>query len=1708
MASGDVAATSSADDRSSTIWSLLPSFDPAVDEPREYVEKVRFLKAVCPSKDRSMLGPRLAMLLKGTAWGQVRALDPAKLADPEHGVDLLLRSIAKWDDSQELQVYDRFEKAIYRVVQKSDESAMSFINRLEVAFQDMGQVPMEDVKAFIILRQSCLSTEDKKKILVMTQGALTEQKVSQAMRQLNTKVLTGTAEKKKTYPANYVEEDDDEIHLTQEDEPWDEDSAMQYLLEAGDDDAAMVAEFEDNLIEACQNVPDLANCFSAYSEARGRLRDKLKSRGFWPPRAGGKGKGKFHGKKGAQKGGFVKKRQSLAERIASSHCRLCGARGHWKQECPHRDQGKSAGEINMAEMDVVETDMAEYSEVVDTVPADAEPGQGTPIYLMDALMGGNTLQPSPSRTAGAHIEDEQVKFNLRQVGAWENHAGDRRAQEFVYVTVDMQDMSRRLTLGLDWAFRKRFRPENPEEVLLGTSVGCPAIVDTGASKTVIGRAKVKALVESFPESIRHGIHWRGSKTVFRFGNNETLASVGALYVPLGNLKRWMRIEVVSGNTPFLLSNAFLKAFAADVSTSTQELIFPTYGFRVPLTCNTKGLYLVELAEIVEAMSQRRPSSTMHGGRSHENSSLEVVTHAHDHVAGMPECGAAARVVQESVELSRQSPPWAAVVEKTQDEPVRDLPGDARWNSDAKHSDVHHAPALSGERADGGRGLSGSGPDSHPAATRHLDAGRVGSTGDHQWSSSGSPQLRDQREGPSICAVDHEAQEVDIAVGIVSAKLFAGMRTSEGADPDHSRKDGEGTITGSHGQDDGSSSSVATTRGRATPLMGDGGTDHAAHTRQPGQALPRDGSGQHGGGRQSTADPGASGAGGDLAARAGVGPRGDLGPEVRQTYPISSEVDKLGPRPTFTPSDDSFSLPVKLIETELTQVCLALERQVEELVAWTQAHSSTRHAPRAGGSQKTASKITMLEVYCHPASELTRSIQRIGFGAARFTLEDGDLGTPAGRHKLWDVIHQRQPAEIWMAPECGPWGGFARRNMGRSMTLKQKVEAKREQQRQHLQLCAEVYHHQMEHGRHFHLEQPIGSDALTQPELREVKEGTLRTCFDMCRVGNLRAPNGDLMRKRTVVHTTSRRLRELLDARFCTRDHAHQPIVGQFKGAEGWKSLSKWAERYTSQFATAISRYLKSKSRFREWPVSWDELLADQERPGPEAVSMVGEIVKRRRLVGKQEASRVSASSRDQPRRIGAPRGEESEDLRELFVRLDGQTPRVGVRVLDTSSPIGRQIQTICPGLVVHRIEVCRGTDRFRVPAAGTDLSCLPLRQMWVLHRTSGQVMPQGASELWQRLAKRQQLRKSDPARLSLTVFGQPPAVRDGGTASAVPHALSDGTPDVRPLKRFRGDHSESHSAPAAETADAGDPPVLGHPPRNVARHGPAYLGLGKDDQAWIRRVHHRMGHPDIDKMSRFLRHTHADPRIIAGARDYQCDACVESNRGFQSARPSAIHENIGFNAVVGMDMVSWTNSTGTAYEFLHVIDEGTLFHLGRPCSSEAKQQMACFEDMWLSWAGPPQEVYVDPGSSFASEYWLNAMQEQDIRLKMTATDSHWQLGRTEAHGAVVKRMLSRMDAERAIETPEAFRAALIQAMGAKNTLSRINGYTPEQAVLGIARRLPASVTSCELSEPQVPTRLTKSFRTDWPSAPRPERHSSSRTTATVSEERSLDVPAH
>ena len=204
-----------------------------------------------------------------------------------------------------------------------------------------------------MLRGSSLSSVDKKRVLVEADvhdgGTLTMSRVSQAIQMLGAgffhDLLGQKRTKGKTYDATALKVLDDAPASAADDtaytiEEFTEEDYVEQMLHDGDEDAALVAEYESSAVEALQEDPDLALAHSTYLEARHRLSERFKNRGFWPnsSRPKGTSKGWEKGKSKSYGGGYkgAGNRRSLQQRIMESSCRLCGKRGNWKAECPDR----------------------------------------------------------------------------------------------------------------------------------------------------------------------------------------------------------------------------------------------------------------------------------------------------------------------------------------------------------------------------------------------------------------------------------------------------------------------------------------------------------------------------------------------------------------------------------------------------------------------------------------------------------------------------------------------------------------------------------------------------------------------------------------------------------------------------------------------------------------------------------------------------------------------------------------------------------------------------------------------------------------------------------------------------------------------------------------------------------------------------------------------------------------------------------------------------------------------------------------------------------------------------------------------------------------------------------------------------------------------------------------------------------------------------
>lgn len=151
-------------------WSSIPKFVPGTTNVQEYTQKLRFLAAMWPPESLHLLAPRAALLVEGTAFKKVARLDPAKLkVGNQTGIALLVDAIGgSWGSTDLEEKYEYFERALYGTVQRADESHDSYLSRMEANFTELlaRGTKIEEVQAYVLLRQSVLPPDDKKKILL------------------------------------------------------------------------------------------------------------------------------------------------------------------------------------------------------------------------------------------------------------------------------------------------------------------------------------------------------------------------------------------------------------------------------------------------------------------------------------------------------------------------------------------------------------------------------------------------------------------------------------------------------------------------------------------------------------------------------------------------------------------------------------------------------------------------------------------------------------------------------------------------------------------------------------------------------------------------------------------------------------------------------------------------------------------------------------------------------------------------------------------------------------------------------------------------------------------------------------------------------------------------------------------------------------------------------------------------------------------------------------------------------------------------------------------------------------------------------------------------------------------------------------------------------------------------------------------------------
>jgi hypothetical protein len=589
---------------------LVPSFDPSRDDLQVYTQKVMLFLEAWPSNKYTELATRLILNCSGSAFKKLQLHQSEVTQNDKKSIHRIIELLGgHWGQIDLEQKYEYAERALYKCSQKSDESADSYLARADIMWTELNsrKFQLSDLQAYVTLRGSVLTAEDKKRVLLdsdaASKGDLTVAKVSAAIRMLGAsffqEMTTGRrVSKQKTYDqSTLLTEDLDEA---ESDQPVmsaevveDDDTWVDVLVQEGDEDASLVQDFEAAAMEVVQTDEELAAAFPAYTDARRRLNEKVRSRGFWPIGQKGKSKGFQKGVKGKFSKSHPSSRKSLQQRILESRCRLCGKVGHWKAECPSRgDSSASANRPHQAPTSFVQV----------STGASSDADQGLPLEFLNLPMhGASSIDVSQHDHVDVFMmvhqspSKDRLRKSLSQWKSSHEHPPGVARNDGMLPTWRMRLVQRPRPDDIKPETTAVVPPE--PEVACFASHGSHGIVDLGATKTVIGGNLVKGLLEGLDPNLRKQVFRCPCEITFRFGNHGVLQSQQALVIPIHGLQ--LKVAIVPGSTPFLLSNTLLRTLGATIDTENQTMYSKRLDRKFPLMLTSKGLFLLDVNELAQ-----------------------------------------------------------------------------------------------------------------------------------------------------------------------------------------------------------------------------------------------------------------------------------------------------------------------------------------------------------------------------------------------------------------------------------------------------------------------------------------------------------------------------------------------------------------------------------------------------------------------------------------------------------------------------------------------------------------------------------------------------------------------------------------------------------------------------------------------------------------------------------------------------------------------------------------------------------------------------------------------------------------------------------------------------------------------------------------------------------------------------------------------------
>ena len=216
----------------------------------------------------------------------------------------------------------------------------------------------------------------------------------------------------------------------------------------------------------------------------------------------------------------------------------------------------------------------------------------------------------------------------------------------------------------------------------------------------------------------------------------------------------------------------------------------------------------------------------------------------------------------------------------------------------------------------------------------------------------------------------------------------------------------------------------------------------------------------------------------------------------------------------------------------------------------------------------------------------------------------------------------------------------------------------------------------------------------------------------------------------------------------------------------------------------------------------------------------------------------------------------------------------------------------------------------------------------------------------------------------------------------------------------------------------------------------------EDPKKMALKIHRYFAHASPDKLKKFVNQSEHPSKqdIVKELGNLDCNLCKKYHK--EAPRPkTCLPMADKFNQTVALDLKFLDNGE----ILLHVIDLLTRFSAAMLVKNKTKEEIVeKFFRIWITIFGPPEKTLCDNGKEFCNSDFLSMCQNLNINMKTTAAFAPWSNGIVERHNALLAEMIEKIKEDTGCSSE----IAICWATNAKNSMSNVHGFSPQQLVLG------------------------------------------------------------